>query len=61
MNNVSKKDIQEVKALANPPQGVKDVFTAVAIIQKGVEPTWADIKKEMANPDNYIANLQSSF
>ena len=55
--NITKRDIQEVKAFSNPPAGVKEVFEAVHVIDKGVVPEWLEIKKEMANPDTYIINL----
>ena len=32
VSNVKKADIQEIKAFANPPAGVKDVFAAVHLI-----------------------------
>ena len=57
--NVSKKDIQEVKALLNPPKGVKDVFEAVHILRTGQVPQWNDCKKEMANPNDYITSLNA--
>ena len=58
VSNVTKGDIQEVKALTNPPVGVKEVFEAYLVLKNGVVPaSWNDCKKEMADPNNFIANL----
>ena len=57
VSNVNKRDIQEVKAFANPPKGVKEVFEAVHILKTGQVPEWVDLKKEMNNPEAYVSKL----
>ena len=36
VSNVLKRDIQEIKAFANPPKGVQEVFQAVHVLRTGV-------------------------
>ena len=59
--NVYKRDIQEVKALMNPPAGVKEVFVAVHVLRTGKEAEWGELKKTMANPDSYISDLTGLY
>jgi hypothetical protein len=40
MRGIQKKDISEIKALSNPPEGVKLVMNAI-MVALGYEPTWA--------------------
>jgi dynein heavy chain len=47
---LNKKDLSEVKSYASPPKLVAKVMEAVMIL-KGVEPTWAEAKKQLGNAD----------
>lgn len=46
---MDKKYIAEIKSFANPPADVATVMNAVMIVLNK-EPTWASVKKELANP-----------
>jgi dynein heavy chain len=46
---LDKKYIAEIKSFANPPADVATVMSAVMIVL-GKDPTWASVKKELANP-----------
>lgn len=49
LESLDKKYISEIKSFANPPADVAIVMNAVMIVL-GKEPTWASVKKELANP-----------
>jgi len=49
LESLDKKYIAEIKSFANPPADVATVMSAVMIVL-GKDPTWASVKKELANP-----------
>lgn len=49
LDSLDKKYISEVKSFTNPPTDVATVMSAVMIVL-GKDPTWASVKKELANP-----------
>ena len=53
---LDKKDTQEVKAYAKPPELVQKVMEAVDILM-GVKPDWGESKKLLQDP-NFIQKLQ---
>ena len=57
VSRLKKSDFTEIKSLANPPQSVKDMFEAVNVLKTGKPGTWAEFRKEMAKPENYMASL----
>ncbi|XP_077988088.1 dynein axonemal heavy chain 2-like [Glandiceps talaboti] len=52
---LNKKDVGEIKSYAKPPPLVEKVLEAVMIL-KGGEPTWAEAKRQLGNP-NFIKDL----
>ena len=55
--NIKKGDIVELKSLANPPKAIAEIFEAMSVLKTGKAATWAESKKEMANPEHYLASL----
>ncbi|CAM9101409.1 unnamed protein product [Chrysoparadoxa australica] len=52
LENLDKKDLDEIKAFTNPPQLVKDVSMQVCLLRPGgekYEETWGDAKKMLGN------------
>jgi dynein heavy chain len=49
LESLDKKYIAEIKSFTNPPPDVATVMSAVMIVL-GKDPTWASVKKELANP-----------
>ena len=49
LESLDKKYIAELQSVANPPADVATVMSAVMIVL-GKDPTWASVKKELANP-----------
>ena len=49
LESLDKKYIAEIKSFTNPPADVATVMSAVMIVL-GKDPTWASVKKELANP-----------
>jgi len=50
VGNLSKKDIGEVKAYANPPKEIMNVMSAVMTVLGKPNADWAAVKKEMTDP-----------
>ncbi|KAG9397278.1 Dynein heavy chain and region D6 of dynein motor [Carpediemonas membranifera] len=55
LKSLNKKDIAEIKAFARPPPLVEKVLAAVMILRKS-EPTWAESKKQISDP-NFLSEL----
>lgn len=53
---LNKKDLSEVKSYSQPPLIVAKVMEAVMVL-RGVEPTWAEAKKQLGNAD-FLKELQ---
>ena len=49
--NLTKKDIAEVKAYATPPADIYHCMAAVMTLLGKDNADWAEIRKEMANPN----------
>jgi hypothetical protein len=56
LNNIKKGDLTELKSLANPPANVKVICDLVCIL-RGVDPSWNEFKKQIANPKGFIDQL----
>ena len=50
VSNLTKKDIGEVKAYANPPKEIMNVMSAVMCVLGKANADWAAVKKEMTDP-----------
>ena len=50
VGNLTKKDIGEVKAYANPPKDIMNVMSAVMTVLGKHNADWNTVKKEMADP-----------
>ncbi|KAL3313635.1 Dynein heavy chain 2, axonemal [Cichlidogyrus casuarinus] len=50
LESLNKKDITEIKSYGKPPTMVEIVMSAVMIL-RGAEPTWAEAKKHLSDPD----------
>ena len=59
MVNIGKKDIVELKSLANPPVVVKQTLEIVMILFNEKTAQWRDIQKAMANPEAFCRQIQS--
>ncbi|XP_062904770.1 dynein axonemal heavy chain 2 [Mobula hypostoma] len=55
LESLNKKDMTEIKSYGRPPVLVETVMQAVMIL-RGSEPTWAEAKKELGEP-NFIKQL----
>ena len=53
MVNIGKKDIVELKSLANPPVIVKKTLSIMMILFNEKTEQWRDIQKAMANPEAF--------
>lgn len=49
LESLDKKYIAEIKSFASPPVDVATVMSSVMIVL-GKDPTWASVKKELADP-----------
>ncbi|CAM9103575.1 unnamed protein product [Discosporangium mesarthrocarpum] len=61
LENLDKKDLDEIKAFTNPPQLVKDVSMQCCLLRPGGEKydeTWADAKKMLSN-SKLLDNLKN--
>ncbi|CAM9109021.1 unnamed protein product [Choristocarpus tenellus] len=61
LENLDKKDLDEIKAFTNPPQLVKDVSMQCCVLRPGgekYEETWADAKKMLSN-SKLLDNLKN--
>ena len=58
MIEIAKKDIQELKTLANPPQLVKFTMDAVSILLD-VKVDWASQRKLLSDPANFKSRLEN--
>lgn len=50
VGNLSRKDIGEVRAYANPPKDIMNVMSAVMTVLGKYNADWAFVKKEMTDP-----------
>ena len=50
VGNLTKKDIGEVRAYANPPKEIMNVMSAVMTVLGKANADWASVKKEMTDP-----------
>mmetsp|Transcript_6338 Transcript_6338/g.7541 ORF Transcript_6338/g.7541 Transcript_6338/m.7541 type:complete len:277 (+) Transcript_6338:337-1167(+) len=50
VGNLTKKDIGEVRAYANPPKEIMNVMSAVMTVLGKPNADWASVKKEMTDP-----------
>ncbi|XP_077169770.1 dynein axonemal heavy chain 2 isoform X1 [Paroedura picta] len=55
LESLNKKDLTEIKSYGRPPTLVETVMQAVMIL-RGSEPTWAEAKKQLGEP-NFIKQL----
>ncbi|KAF7236750.1 Dynein heavy chain 2, axonemal [Varanus komodoensis] len=55
LESLNKKDLTEIKSYGRPPTLVETVMQAVMIL-RGNEPTWAEAKKQLGEP-NFIKQL----
>jgi dynein heavy chain len=55
LENINKKDLNEVRGYAKPPPLVEKVMEAVMVLKK-CEPTWEESKRQLGNP-NFIKQL----
>ncbi len=55
LENINKKDLNEIRSYAKPPPLVEKVMEAVMVLKK-CEPTWDEAKKQLGNP-NFIKQL----
>jgi dynein heavy chain len=55
LENINKKDLNEVRSYAKPPPLVEKVMEAVMILKK-CEPNWEESKRQLGNP-NFIKQL----
>ena len=51
IGNLTKQDIGEIRAYANPPRDIQVVMSAVMTVLGMPNADWAAIRKEMANPN----------
>mmetsp|Transcript_16329 Transcript_16329/g.20700 ORF Transcript_16329/g.20700 Transcript_16329/m.20700 type:complete len:134 (-) Transcript_16329:640-1041(-) len=56
--DVTKRDLQTLKALNSPPRDIAVVFQAVAIILGQKQTDWGSCKKLIAIPDNFLATIR---
>jgi dynein heavy chain len=59
LEQLTKRDIGEVKAYVHPPYQVEKVMKALMVL-KGKEDTWEEAKKDLANVD-FIKTLTVSY
>ena len=50
IGNLTKRDIGEVRAYANPPKDIMNVMSAVMTVLGKANADWAAVKKEMTDP-----------
>ena len=58
LDALSKRDLNEIKSYARPPPLVEKVMEAVMLL-KCVEPTWAEAKRQLGDP-NFITQVRTS-
>ncbi|KAI8894261.1 dynein heavy chain and region D6 of dynein motor-domain-containing protein [Globomyces pollinis-pini] len=55
LENINRKDLNEIKSYAKPPPLVEKTMEAVMVLKK-CEPTWDEAKRQLGNP-NFIKQL----
>jgi hypothetical protein len=59
ISSLGKSDLQELKSFSNPPENVKQVCVACALLLKNVECDWKGCQKMLGDPGHFLEEVQS--